>query len=408
MWTMETSEAITRMLQTEILILLLPWFAILLVWMIIIGLASVFKLERYGIEVGPFMLFARTQRFNNLLDRIGNWHPRAWRYIWSAFIGICFFFSIYALYALGSNIWEFVKLLLGQPGSPGAVAPLIPGITMSYEFFLMILIPLVVAIVAHEIAHGIAARADNIPVKSSGIFLFLVFFGAFVEPDDEYVKLKSTRRQRTRLFAAGSAANLTVALIALVFATLIVIPVPSGVLVKSVVTGSPADGVLAPGMLITGMNGTAIQTSQDLSDFMSGAHPNDLVILTVEGLDPIPLYVGENPTNASNAHIGIYLQTYVPLHYPFSLLGPLGGTQFQEGIAWFFIITISLGLINLLPIPPLDGDRLWKELIDATISLERTSGKALLWGLRITALSILIVNVLFTIWNPILLAMFFR
>ncbi|MFX1540235.1 MAG: site-2 protease family protein [Promethearchaeota archaeon] len=396
------------MLQMDIFLLLLPWFAILIVWMIIIGLASFFKLERYGIEVGPFMLFARTERFNNLLDRIGNWHPRAWRYIWSAFIGVCFFFSIYALYALGSNIWEFIKTLLGQPGTPGAVAPLIPGITMSYQFFLMILIPLIVAIVAHELAHGIAARADNLPVKSSGIFLFLVFFGAFVEPDDEYIKLKSTRKQRARLFAAGSGANLTVALIAIVFATLIVIPIPSGVLVNSVVTGSPADGVLAPGMVITGMNGTTIQTSDDLSNFMGGAHPGDLVILTIEGLSQISLYVGENPTNASKAYIGIFLQTHVPLHYPFSLLGPFGGAQFREALAWFFIITISLGLINLLPVPPLDGDRLWKDLIDATISLERTSGRALLWGLRITALSILIVNVLFTILNPALLAMFFR
>jgi membrane-associated protease RseP (regulator of RpoE activity) len=396
------------MLQFEFLLPFLPWLLILLAWMIILGLASIFKLEKYGIEVGPFMLFARTERFNNLLDRIGRWHPRAWRYIWSFFIGIAFFFSLYGFYFLGANVWEFIKALLNIPGSaPGPVAPLIPGITMSFNFFLMILIPLIVAIIVHELAHGIAARADNIPVESSGLFLFFVFFGAFVEPDEEFVKIKSTRRQRARLFASGSGANLTVAAIALVLLTFIVIPFPSGALISSVIPGTPADGVLAPGMVIIGMNDTIIHTTQDLSNFMANASPGDLVVFTVlEGT--IPLIVGTNPNNASLAYIGIWTRIYLPLVYPFNLIGPTASTQFYEGLAWFFMITISLGIINLLPIPPLDGDRLWKDLIDATISLERKSGKALLWGLRITALTILALNVIFTIFNPALLLIFFR
>ena len=395
------------MLQFEFLLPFLPWLLILLVWMIILGFASVFKLEKYGIEVGPFMLFARTERFNNLLDRIGRWHPRAWRYIWSFFIGVAFFFSLYGFYFLGSNAWEFIKTLLGQPAAPGPVVPLIPGLTMSFDFFLKILIPLIVAVIVHELAHGVAARADNIPVKSSGLFLLFIFFGAFVEPDEEYVKIKSTRRQRTRLYAAGSGANLIVAAIALVMLTFIVIPVPSGALISSVVQGSPADGVLAPGMVIIEMNGTVIQTTQDLSTFMLGANPGDLVIFTIPEGD-IPLVVGANPTNASHAYIGIWTRTYVPLVYPFNLLGSMAGTQFYEGLAWFFMITISLGIINLLPIPPLDGDRLWKDLIDATLTLERKSGKAILWGLRISALAILALNVIFTFLNPTLLAFFFR
>ncbi len=395
------------MLQFEFLLPFLPWLLILLAWMVIIGLASVFKLEKYGVEVGPFMLFARTQRFNNLLDRIGRWHPRAWRYIWSFFIGVGFFFSLYGFYFMGSNVWEFIKFYLGQPSTPGAVAPLIPGITMSFNFFLMILIPLIVAVVVHELAHGVAARADNIPVQSSGLFLFLIFFGAFVEPDEEYVKTKTTRLQRVRLYASGSGANLTVAAIALVMITFIIIPVPSGALISQVDAGTPAHGVLVPGMVIIGMNGTAIHTNQDISTFMANTSPGDLVILNIhEGT--IPLTLGTNPNNASLGYIGIWSRTYFPLVYPFSLLGPTVGTQFYEGLTWFFVITISLGIINLLPIPPLDGDRLWKELIDRTVSLERKSGKALLWGLRITALTILILNIIFTFLNPVLLLFFFR
>ncbi|MFX0169165.1 MAG: site-2 protease family protein [Candidatus Hodarchaeota archaeon] len=395
------------MLQLEFLLPWLPWILILLVWVIILSLASMFNLEKYRLEVGPFMLFWRTERFNNLLDRIGRWNPRAWRYIWSGFIGFAFFFSLYGFYFLFLNVWEFVKGLLGIPGgTPGAVAPLIPGVTMPYQTFLMILIPLIVAILFHELAHGIAARADDIPVKSSGIFAFLIFFGAFVEPDEEYVKIKTTHRQRARLYASGSGVNIAVALAAIALMTLMIIPAPSGVLIQNVVPGSAADGALAPGMVITGMNGTAVQTSEDLGLFMDNTEPGDLVVFTVNG-DSIPIVVGTNPSNASQAYIGIYLSTYFPLHFPFSLLGPIGGIEFQRGLLWFIMITFSLGVINLLPIPPLDGDRLWKELIDVTISLERKSGRALLWGLRIAALGTLIANIVFTIMNPALLLMFF-
>jgi membrane-associated protease RseP (regulator of RpoE activity) len=293
-------------------------------------------------------------------------------------------------------------------GSPGAIAPLIPGVTMSYNFFLMILIPLIIAVIVHELAHGIAARADKVPVKSSGIFAFLIFFGAFVEPDEEYVKTKATRTQRARLYGAGSGANLTVALVALVFATLIVVPVPSGVLIQGVVPGSSADGNLVSGMIITGMNGTPIHTSQDLQLFMSNTQPGDFLIFTVDSGLNISFNVGANPYNESVAYIGIFLSTYVPLVYPFNLLSSLQQVQLQEALFWFFTIMLSLGILNLLPIPPLDGDRLWKELIDRTISLERGIGRALLWGLRITALTILVVNVILTILNPGLLGMFFR
>jgi membrane-associated protease RseP (regulator of RpoE activity) len=141
---------------------------------------------------------------------------------------------------------------------------------------------------------------------------------------------------------------------------------------------------------------------------MADTQPGDFLIFTVDPGVNISFNVGANPYNESVAYIGIFLSTYFPLIYPFSLLGSLQELQLQESLFWFFTITLSLGIINLLPIPPLDGDRLWKELIDRTISLERRSAKALLWGLRITALSVLAINIIFTILNPGLLGMFFR
>jgi membrane-associated protease RseP (regulator of RpoE activity) len=403
------------MLQLEsffpLLIPLLPWLIILLAWIILFFLDATLNLEKHGIDVGPFMVMARTQRFNNLLNRIGRWHPRAWRYLWSGFVGVCFAFSIIGFYLLLLNLLSFVVEFgwLPQavsPGPAGPIVPLVPGITMSFLFFLTLLVPLIVSIIAHEMGHGIAARADDIPVKSSGLFALFFLFGAFVEPDEEYVRVKTTRRERVRFFAAGSAANIFMAFIVTILTLVLVVRVPQGVLITDVSPGSSADGVLSPWTVITGMNETTIATADDLGAFLDNTSPGDLIVFTVNG-ETVNLIVGAHPQNASRAYVGIYLTTYVPLIAPLNLLGPSFGIEFQRSLLWFYVISLSLGVMNLLPIPPLDGDRLFKELIDATISLERRSGRILLNSLRIFALMLLVLNIVFTFLRPDLLFLFF-
>lgn len=392
----------------------LPWIIILLAWGILFAIDAATQLKKHGIEVGPFMVMIRTKRFNNLLDRIGRWHPRVWRYLYSGFVFVCFAFALLGLYLLCLNLWEFIRALLQAlglitdtvPANPGAVALLLPGITISFTVFLELLIPLIVVIVFHELAHGVAARADDIPVKSAGVFAVFILPGAFVEPDEEYVKVKASRRARVRLYAAGSGTNLGLALLSILLAFVLIVHVPQGVLITGVVSGGAAEGVLTPWTVITGMNETTIATAEDLSAFMQTAHPGDFVQFTLNGAK-VNLTLGANPENASRAYIGIYLVTNYPLVVPLNLLGPAFGIEFQRGLAWFYLIALGVGIMNLLPTPPFDGDKLFKELIDATISLERTSGRAVLWGLRIFTLAILVLNIVFTLLNPSLLAMFF-
>ncbi len=386
---------------------LLPWIIILIAWGILFALDASIQLKKHGVEVGPFMVMIRTKRLNNGLDRIGRWHPRAWRYLYSGFVGVCFAFALVALYLLFLNLIEFIRFFMKAEGAaPGAVVPLVPGITIGFSTFAMLLVPLIITVVFHEFAHGISARADDIPVKSSGVFALLILFGAFVEPDEEYVKVKATRKARVRLYAAGSGANLGLALVGILLATLLVVHVPQGALIRGTIPGSAADGILAPWTVITGMNDTAIATADDLAAFMQAANPGDFIEFTVNGAK-VNLTVGANPDNASQAFIGIYLTTYYPLVPPLNGLGPAAGFGFLQALSWFFIITFSVGLLNLLPVPPLDGDKLFKELIDAVVSLERRRGRALLWGLRIFALALLILNVAFTLLTPSLLVMFF-
>jgi len=378
-------------LQFESLLPLLPWIVILAVWMAIFLVDAWFHLERYGVDVAPFILMARTRRFNNLLDRLGRWHPRAWRILWSGFVAVCFFFSVAGFLLLFRNLLAFFF----APSSAEPVVPLVPGVTMSFSFFAMLLLPLIISVVVHEMAHGVAARADEIPVKSAGLFAVFILFGAFVEPDDEYLKTKATRRAKLRLFAAGSAANLSLALVVLLVATALIVHVPQGALITGIVPGSSADGVLTPWTVITGMNDTPIATLEDLSSFLDHTRPGDLIVFTING-QQVNLTVGAHPNNSSRAYIGIFLRTYFPLLPPLQALGPAFAYEFQRAMGWFFIIAFSLAVMNLLPIPPLDGDKMYKELIDATLSLDRASGLILLYSLRIFALLLLILNVALT------------
>jgi membrane-associated protease RseP (regulator of RpoE activity) len=76
-------------------------------------------------------------------------------------------------------------------------------------------IALLVAMIIHEGAHGIVARSRGLPVKSSGlIFFLLVPIGAFVELDDDAMKVAKAT-DSGRVLAAGAGINFVVGLVCL-------------------------------------------------------------------------------------------------------------------------------------------------------------------------------------------------
>lgn len=135
--------------------------------------------------------------------------------------------------------------LIGLPG----VNPLIP---LWYG-----LLALIVALVIHEGSHGVMAYVGRMRVKSLGLLFFIVPIGAFVEPDEEDLE-KATAREKNRVFAAGPASNLVVALVAgLLF---------SGVFMASVATANDAQGIGVASV----MDGSAADAA--------GLQPGDILV----------------------------------------------------------------------------------------------------------------------------------
>ena len=132
---------------------------------------------------------------------------RFWRGYGNIAIGIVmvFMFIMFALLVWQSFIVVRIPPGVIQPqqmlGIPG-VNPVIP---LWYGIF-----GLAVAMLVHEFAHGILARAGKITVKSLGLLYMVVPIGAFVEPDEDQLA-QVDRGRRSRVFAVGPATNILVA-----------------------------------------------------------------------------------------------------------------------------------------------------------------------------------------------------
>ncbi len=165
---------------------------------------------------------------------------------------------------------------------------LLPGINQ-YIPVLYGMIGIVVAVVVHEGNHGVIARRLNLPVKSTGLlFFFVVPLGAFVEIDEKLTK-KLRARDSGRIWAGGPGSNVVVGTVALILLILLLgglVPLSSGVLVTQYSASSPAfelhsEGHLQAGDFIIAVNGTQINSEQNLASFMSDTKPNETLLISI-------------------------------------------------------------------------------------------------------------------------------
>jgi membrane-associated protease RseP (regulator of RpoE activity) len=150
----------------------------------------------------------KTKKLNKFIMKAGRKAPKFWKVFWTIGIFVSFSITIYALYFLFSN---FIGLLI-NPRPEQAIVPLIPGVTIDLPMLIYLILPLLFILTTHEFAHGIAASADGVDVKSTGVLgagvFFIIGFGAFVEVDErELNSIKYKRNTRLRIAAAGTYVN---------------------------------------------------------------------------------------------------------------------------------------------------------------------------------------------------------
>jgi membrane-associated protease RseP (regulator of RpoE activity) len=376
-------------------------FAIIgIIWLVIYFIAQtigVEKLQKRGVDAGvPFFFMWRTQRLNAFLTRMGKKFPRAF---FNIGIVVGFGGMFFAFWMFGDNLIKFFV----EPAAAGGVVPIIPGLTITGLPLVYLLIALAVTLLTHEFAHGLASSKDDITIKSSGLLAFLVLFGAFVEPDEEEFEEKATPQARMRMLAAGSFSNLVwgfvFLLILLNFNPMVSIAYnpPSGAYVYELQAGSPAAQALDVGEVIIGLNDTTISNWSAVSTFMADAGAgSQLTIHTREGDETIILAASE--VNASRGYMGVYGADYWEPKPGWDLfLTPMFVFHLNQIIFWCYLILMSVALFNLLPIPPLDGDKLLSNGLSLYIKDEKKI-KYIMWPMRITALLIVVLSIVLSLW----------
>src|SRR5207245_615694 len=407
--------------------LLIAGAAIVLWSLLLYALQKRGLLERRGLApspppAGPFLMW-KTLRGRQLIDRLAR-PKRFWRVFGDIAI------VLVALTMLGTTAllaWEATLVqnaaIRNNPPSPETLLGL-PGINPIIPLGYGIL-GLSVAIILHEFSHGILSRVAKIKIRSLGL-IFLIFpIGAFVEPDQDEL-LALPRRERARLYAAGPATNILLAvLFAVLFSSVMmasVTPVHDGVGIVGFTTGnSPAQSAnMSAYTIITQVNGTDIHSYTDFRDAMARTKAGDNI--SVQTFDPQSpqssayatfhvTLIAESGTNRSL--LGIYaIDVSTDYYHPLTNVDRFGGVPgailayislpFQgrapiddpairfyriggpfaalpaplfwvlvNTAYWLFWLNVMLGATNALPAVPLDGGYIFKDGIEALLSRVR-------------------------------------
>ena len=251
-------------------------------WMALLLLRNRGVLPSYVGTQGPIITL-HTKRGRELLDRLSR-PKRFWRAFSNLGVGIALVVMVlsfvFVLFAAISALYTPEQTAVTQPRN----VLVIPGVN---DFLPLSVAPeivfgLLVALVAHEGAHGLLCRVEDIDIESMGVALLaFIPIGAFVEPDQESQE-RADRGSKTRMFAAGVTANfvVTIVVFGLLFGPVAgSIAVAPGASVGGVFPGSPAEEAeIGAGDRITAIDGEPIEDGNELEAVLEA---NDAKIVTV-------------------------------------------------------------------------------------------------------------------------------
>jgi membrane-associated protease RseP (regulator of RpoE activity) len=289
------------------------------------------------------------------------------------------------------------------PGTPSALAPVLPGIEIpgapALSFWHWV-ITIFVAAVVHEFAHGVVSRAINVPIKSSGFAFMGPLLAAFVEPEEHVLEKKSTWG-KLGVFAAGPFSNIILGIIVLLFVLCVFSPF-LGLIYDSngINVGTMAEdeamsqsGIEVP-FTITSINGEEVLSLEEFLKETKEIKPGDEVVVGTDRGE-YNVVVGEHPDDSSIGYFGILgLEENIVLKENFEFLDPIDGMfeWLQLLLMWLFMISIGVGLFNLLPLGPVDGGRMFHSL--CLVFFNEKVSKILLNIISFACLALIIINMI--------------
>jgi membrane-associated protease RseP (regulator of RpoE activity) len=362
---------------------------VLLAWVIILIIAKGLKLENRGFEIKVYSLVYKNQGVQSVLTKMLSRTRKGVRIFADVSVIAGFLMMGFAFWFLLSNISKFFV----EPAEFAELTVLIPGITLtSASAILYFLLSIPIVLIMHEGAHGIVATLEKIKIKTGGFAIFIAMFAGFVEPDEEEFN-NAKKISKLRVIGAGATSNVafSFALGALLltnplFALVLPEPIlssfyelPPGVMIIDVMEGFGAEkGGLLPNDIITKINDIQILSALDFQKV--NMKPGDTVTVTVlrgEQEFQYPVEIMPSPEDPERGLIGITRDTtfaYKPIYNFIEWNNP----QLSMFLLWLWMISFFIGIINMLPLPILDGGKFIHSIIDKKISDKAVNG--LMWG----------------------------
>jgi hypothetical protein len=282
-------------------------------------------------------------------------------------------------FILGSLIFSaydiIAKMFVGKVACPG-VGLVIPGVKVpKTNFFIPWYgwIILIIAAFIHEFCHGIMLRVAKVRLKSVGVILFGILpLGAFVEPDEEQLK-KIDKRKVTKMYAAGPASNLFLAVVFGLILLMITSPISKyttsidnqreiGLVVNNVtesaeICGSsfenPAYGKLVKNDKILSVNSKTIKTQSDLRKAVKNDYENVFVVQNIDTNITRTEYIRTNELGNIGISADIKIDESVPLPQKYKSYKLI-----YQVLLWFVMLNFIIATTNLLPTIPFDGGSL--------------------------------------------------
>ncbi|MCX6820378.1 MAG: site-2 protease family protein [Candidatus Aenigmarchaeota archaeon] len=348
------------------------------------GLVALIYVNRRRISFQYYVLaMYRTQRGKRFIESVASVSPRFWKIV--SAIGVVAGFCIMA-YAILTLVLSS-QLVLSRTVKVPAMQFIIPlpqstpvnglGFIGVPFWFWILIVPFV--LFPHEFAHGVVAAACKIRVKNVGLIQMLIWPGAFVEPDEAQLR-RAKLLDKLRVFAAGSVANITISLVAILLVQYAIWPaiVPSGMVLTDVFSdmGAAAAG-LKPGMTVQKIgnmssnigygtyalsygyllvNGGNV-TTEDVEGFsmlittltaLDGYEPNQTITVVADG-NPYSVMLSGRPENASIPYMGFSAELKPSAADGFML------DFFFPLLWWLTTLGPFVALFNMLPLYPFDG-----------------------------------------------------
>lgn len=353
-----------------------------------------------------FIALYRTKVGINLMHKFADWFGPFIRGF--GYVGIFIGYAGMALIMF--FIFQGFYNLIFVPEAPATLAPVIPGVPIPgsplFVPFWYGITALFVVVAIHEFSHGVVSAAHKIKVKNSGIVFFGPLIGAFVEPDEEQLKNKNWWVQES-LFAAGPVSNGVLSLVVAILLIVVLFPAadrfvePTGFYFEDVTEGYPAidSGVLSK-ITYTSVNEVAVNNASVLEELLVEISPGDTVVIGNENLTNT-IVTTTHPEIEGRAFIGI-----IGLQTKFKDKDPANPWKFDlfsilvQFLQWVFMLSLGIGLANLLPLGPVDGGRMLHLSMDKWLGEK----KALLWFSKITVFLLTLIIVL--VFVPIFRAIF--